>query len=222
MKVTTDSCLFGSWVVGEVKNPKIKNVLDIGTGTGLLSLMLAQRTNFAIDAIELDKIAYEQAKENVAASPWGDRIHVIHADARSYRYSKKYDVIISNPPFYENEIKSNDKKKNISHHSEQLVLKGLLDIIKSNLNVNGSFFLLLPYKRHREIKTIFREQELHIDKIIFVKQSQTHDFFRIMIKGSSPHTNLLETQIDELPIWNEKKEYTTEFTGLLKDYYLNL
>ena len=109
MKVTTDACLFGAWVAEEDKSEKIitKNVLDIGTGTGLLSLMYAQKNSLAnIDAIEIDEDAYIQAKENVAASPFAERINIIHDDIKRFTFSKKYDCIISNPPFYEKEIRS--------------------------------------------------------------------------------------------------------------------
>jgi tRNA1Val (adenine37-N6)-methyltransferase len=224
MKVTTDACLFGSWVAAEIKNlkPRIKNILDIGSGTGLLSLMLAQKIPAAIDAIELDKNTYEQAKENIAISPWASRINIIHADARSYHYVKTYDLIISNPPFYEKEIKASDEKKNLAHHSEELTLKDLLSIIKTNLSSNGKFFLLLPYKRNREVSNLFKQHDIHLDKVIFVRQSHTHDFFRIIIEGKMNREEMTETAIDEISIWDEEKEYTAEFTELLKEYYLNL
>ena len=107
MKVTTDACLFGAWVSKEMQNEKwkIENVLDIGTGTGLLSFMYAQKHHSSIiDSIEIDKEAFEQAKENAAASPFSVQINVIHGDAKAFSFSKKYDLIISNPPFYEKEI----------------------------------------------------------------------------------------------------------------------
>src|SRR6185369_1848613 len=102
MKVTTDACLFGAWVAEKVKSQKskIKNLLDIGTGTGLLSLMYSQKnSNCTIDAIEINEEAYEQAKENVAASPFAEQVHVMKGDVRTFLLDKKYDLIISNPPF---------------------------------------------------------------------------------------------------------------------------
>src|SRR5438874_7177882 len=104
MKVTTDACLFGAWVAGKMKNDKlkIKNVLDVGAGTGLLSLMLAQKdTLLKIDTIEIDQESYEQAKENASSSPFADRVNVIHADVKIFPFIRKYDVVMSNPPFYE-------------------------------------------------------------------------------------------------------------------------
>ena len=133
MKVTTDGCLFGAWVANAINNSEliINNCLDIGTGTGLLSLMLAQKNpQIKIDAVEVDKDAFEQAKKNIAESPWANRIKVYHADIKVFGSAKKYDVIISNPPFYENELKGNDEKKNIAHHNDGLLLPELLKIIK--------------------------------------------------------------------------------------------
>lgn len=229
MKVTTDGCLFGAWAVEEVKSQipmaigtKVKNILDIGTGTGLLSLMIAQKNPEAdVLAIEIDEDAKEQARENVDASPWKDRIDTVEGDVKDYSFPEKFDIIISNPPFYEKEIKSETGNKNVAHHSESLTLKELLSVIKNNLNSDGSFFLLLPYKRNQEIKNLFKEHELSISKILFIRQSVSHDYFRIFIKGDF-RIREKETEFDEMSIWDEEEEYTEEFVRLLKDYYLRL
>ena len=224
MKVTTDACLFGAWVVNEVKSEKskVKNVLDIGTGTGLLSLMLAQKNSeIKIDAIEIDKEAAEQAKINIESSPWKEQINILQGDAKVFSFEKEFDLIISNPPFYENEIRSATDSKNIAHHSENLTLKELLAVIKDNLGKTGSFFLLLPYKRNEEIKKLLKDHQLNISKILFVRQSVNHDYFRIFIKGSLS-TWEKETEFDELSICDDKQQYTNDFVSLLKDYYLHL
>jgi tRNA1Val (adenine37-N6)-methyltransferase len=163
MKVTTDSCLFGGWVAEELSAEKDegKNILDIGTGTGLLSLMLAQKTSGDIDALEIDKEAYEQAIANVSSSPWKERIRVMLQDASSFLSKKKYNTIISNPPFYENELKSPDSKRNIAHHSG-LSLNHLLSVVKENLEERGTFYLLLPYKRIEEFEGQVKEYYLHL------------------------------------------------------------
>ena len=108
MKVTTDSCFFGAWVARELQKTKskIQTVLDIGTGTGLLSLLIAQKNEVEVDALEIDKDAFEQGRENINSSPWKNRVHVFNEDVRCFNPSKKYDCIISNPPFYEKEIES--------------------------------------------------------------------------------------------------------------------
>ncbi|HEY5774167.1 MAG TPA: methyltransferase [Chitinophagaceae bacterium] len=224
MKVTTDACLFGAWIAEKVKSQKlkVKTGLDIGTGTGLLTLMVIQKNpEMKIDAIEIDKDAAEQAKINVGSSPWKEQINIVQDDVKEFSFKKEFDLIISNPPFYENEIRSATDSKNVAHHSQSLTVKELLAIIKENLSLTGSFFLLLPYKRNDEIKKLFKDQQLHVAKIVLVRQSVKHDYFRIFIKGSL-NTEEKETEFDELSIWDEKQQYTNEFTGLLKDYYLYL
>ncbi len=224
MKVTTDSCLFGAWAANRARSleSETNNCLDIGTGTGLLSLMLAQQTNFTIDALEIDANAAEQATENVATSPWRNRIKIHHIDATEFLNKNQYQLIISNPPFYENELKGTDITKNIAHHDSGLSLPQLLRIIKNNLTADGVFFLLLPYKRDEEMRKLFTEHELHIQQITFVKQSVDHGYFRMMLTGRLQATSLSETLIDEIAIKDEDGNYTQAFTELLKDYYLHL
>jgi len=225
MKVTTDACLFGAWVAEEDKSEKIitKNVLDIGTGTGLLSLIYAQKNSLAeIDAMEIDQDAYAQAKENAAASSFAERINIIHDDVKRFTFSEKYDCIISNPPFYEKEISSDNEKKNIAHHHLGLLFEELLGIIKGNLSSSGTFYLLLPFKRSEEIKKIILKEDLYVSKIVFVKQSTKHNYFRIMIAGKLSQEDHPETLIEEISIWDDQQQYKKEFKELLKDYYLYL
>ena len=226
MKVTTDACLFGAWVAGAVDRQQsaVASVLDIGTGSGLLALMLAQKTSGEIDCVEIDENAAKQARENANASPWKGRIFVLPGDAKTMveTFSKDFNVIISNPPFYEKELRSSSTTKNIAHHSESLTLDELLNIIKNYLTQDGSFFLLLPYKRNEEIKKLFRDHQLHIADMIFVRQSVKHDYFRIMIKGKLHQREGEETIFDEMSIWDDQQQYTPAFKGLLQDYYLHL
>lgn len=224
MKVTTDACLFGAWVAERVRSSEsgVRNILDIGTGTALLSLMLAQQCNAAMDAIEIDKDAFEQAGENIAASLWTDRIKNFQGDAREFNFPIQYDIIISNPPFYEKELMSDDAKKNLALHNEGLLLDELLLIIKKNLKPDGLFCLLLPYKRNAEIKKLVLKHEFDILQMAFVRQSVNHDYFRIMLTGKLKTGEPAETMIDEISIWDDKQQYTKEFIDLLKDYYLHL
>ena len=223
MKVTTDSCLFGSWCADEIKNDnnkdETKKILDIGAGSGLLSLMIAQKSDCFIDAIEIDEAAAQQAKENVAASAWKAEIKVHQINALDHSYQQLYDVIISNPPFYENELESPDTKKNIAHHGEGLKLSELLALIKKQLKKNGSFYLLLPYRRKTEIEKIMATESLFIETRITVSQSTAQQPFRLMIKGTAAPSVLKEKQIF---ITDTQNQYSQEFIGYLKDYYLHL
>ncbi len=223
MKVTTDTCLFGSLAPALPRREEGLHVLDIGTGTGLLALMYAQKVPFAtIDAIEIDEEAATQAIENVETSPWKDRITVINADARTFIFSKKYDLIISNPPFYENELKGDNKKKNIAQHNEGLLLPELLALIQKNLATNGCFYLLLPYKRNREIRDLLLKHEFDILKMIFIRPSVKHDYSRIITEGRLKKEELVETKIDEISIIGPDQKYTAVFKKLLTGYYLHL
>jgi tRNA1Val (adenine37-N6)-methyltransferase len=223
MKVTTDACLFGSLSPTLSVREGVISVLDIGTGTGLLALMFAQaKQNALIDSIEIDKETFEQASENIAASPWAARVSIFHADATTFDFPNRYDIIISNPPFYENELKSGNSKRNLAHHNEGLLLPELLTIIKKNLKPDGSFFLLLPFKRNDEIRKLFIENDLAIRQLIFVRQSTKHDFFRMIISGKVKTDEVAETRIDEISIKDENDQYSSDFILLLKDYYLHL
>jgi tRNA1Val (adenine37-N6)-methyltransferase len=222
MKVTTDACLFGAWCAYEIQNVKFKkgNFLDIGTGTGLLSLMVAQKSNAIIDAVEIDTDAAEQAAENIGSSPWKENINVIKQDIVSFNPQKKYDCIISNPPFYENELASQKQEKNLAHHSSHLSLSQLLNTIKNLLNDDGAFFLLLPYKRIIEIEKLLNQHKLFIRKKLIVQQSTLHQPFRVMLMGIKE--DLGQASVSTISIWNENRQYTQQFISLLKDYYLFL
>jgi tRNA1Val (adenine37-N6)-methyltransferase len=231
MKVTTDGCLFGAWVSEEVRlkdeanetsDRRILRALDIGGGTGLLSLMLAQKNdNVIIDMIEVDKDAASQASENINATLWEKRINVINADARDFTSTHKYDIIICNPPFYENELKAADQQKNIAHHGDMLSYKDILLIVERNLTAGGMFYFLFPYKRHVEIRKIFKEEFL-ISDLVFVRQTSHHEYFRLMLSGQYSQSQISKTTIDELAIKDEDGHYTALFKALLEAYYLQV
>lgn len=220
MKVCTDACLFGAWIGDKVRSTKyeVRNVLDIGTGTGLLSLMLVQQSSAQIDAIEMDEAAAEQAGDNFEASPWKERLQVIKGDARMVHLGKKYELIISNPPFFENDLKSEDAKRNLALHSEQLSLQELLFIIKSHLAVHGKFAMLLPYHRKNVFIQLAKNEGFFLEESISVKQTPKHTYFRTMLLFSAVEVALVEKEI----IIREGDSYTNEFIDLLKDYYLKL
>lgn len=221
MKVTTDSCLFGAWAAREVQSLQLQNLqlLDVGAGSGLLSLMMAQKNVVIIDAIEIDKEAAHQAEENVGASPWKEHITIITEDVLRWRPTKKYDVIISNPPFYEADLKSDRFTKNVAHHNAGLLLNELLQFIKKHLTTDGVFFLLLPFKRGKDVEELLAVYELHLHKKVTVKQTTEHAPFRLMLQGSNTKA---ETVVVELSIKDNHQQYTQEFTSILKDYYLHL
>lgn len=221
MKVCTDSCLFGAWIAAEIEQKKInaETILDIGTGTGLLSLMLAQKTNASIDAVEIDTNAFEQATGNIKASPWHERIKLFHSNIKNFNPGFKYDLIISNPPFYENDLLPADEGKNISKHSAALSLEELIIITKNILNKDGIFTVLLPWHRTKSFENIASKYSLFIKEKMRVKQTTSHNYFRTLLILQKAKAATKETELTIKDIGNR---YSNEFKSLLKDYYLYL
>ncbi len=218
MKVTTDACLFGA-LVAESKL-KISNCLDIGTGTGLLSLMLAQKNEMAkFDALEIDTAAATQAGENFSASSWVERITIFNEDILTFKPVKKYDCIISNPPFFEDDLKSKDDAKNKAKHSNSLSLIQLLHVAETHLTADGFFAVLLPFHRVSYFIEEAAKISLHLSRQVLVKQTLKHKFFRgiLYFKKKEKKLNSRELIIKELD-----DNYTPGFVEALKDYYLFL
>ena len=220
MKVCTDSCLFGAWVAVKAEQKIIspKTILDIGTGTGLLSLMLAQKSGAQIHAVDIDKNSFVQASGNFNASPWNERLQVFHSDIKEWKAPCKYDLIIANPPFYENDLMPEDNGS-ISKHNSTLRLEDLLLKAKNLLNENGNFALLLPWARTKWFENAASEYSLFVKEKLEVKQTPLHQYFRTMLLLQNQKTGTLK---NELTIKNNNNEYTYEFIELLKDYYLYL
>lgn len=221
MKVCTDACIFGAFVARQIISRQLKsaNILDIGSGTGLLSLMTAQKVQGKIDAIEIDKSAFQQAIYNFEQSPWKDRLTIINTDALLFNSEKKYDCIISNPPFFEGDLKSGNTKKNAAKHDTTLTLEQLLNIADRHLSPQGVFALLLPYHRISFFIEIAKNAHYFLNEQLFVQHTNTHPFFRGILFFSQKKTTVTT---HELVIKNEKGNYSPEFIELLKDYYLHL
>ncbi|MCY7422149.1 MAG: methyltransferase [Chitinophagaceae bacterium] len=218
MKVCTDACLFGAWVAQEIIKLKVEKILDIGTGTGLLSLMLAQQNNLTIDAVEIDDATAKQANENVITSPWANKIKVIKADIRKLEKEEKYDFIISNTPFFDNDLKSENEQRNRALHSSDLSANELILSIKRLLKTDGYFALLLPPHRANQQEQIANDAGFFISQQVTVRQTEQHGAFRVMLLFSN---NKTEPEFSEMVI-KKQGQYSKEFTALLKDYYLYL
>lgn len=221
MKVCTEVCLFGSFIPTSNVGEEIQ-VLDIGTGTGLLSLMYAQKSsNAIIDAIEIDIAAANQARENFDNSSWKERLNVYKDSIQNFASStnKKYDVIICNPPFYENDLKSENAQRNIALHSDALTLKELVSTGKLLLSDDGSFFVLLPYRRTKYFEELLVQHELCVREKVYIKQTPKHNYFRTMFWVDK---NATACNQSEIIIMNDENRYSNQFIELLKDYYLHL
>jgi len=220
LKVCTEACLFGAWVASLLPEMgATKNMLDIGAGTGLLSLLLAQKSEAHMDAIEIDEDAAAQAADNFGHSPWGERLTLLPGDARQFDAEKKYGLIISNPPFFENNLKGPDEKRNLALHNDALTLEDLATVVQRCLAPNGYFAVLLPPERTAQLESLTEEYGWQLMYKTAVRQTPAHPVFRYMLIFSGA-PKIVET--NEIIIREENGNYTETFIALLKDYYLHL
>lgn len=221
MKVCTDACLFGAWVAAKLHScNRDRYMLDIGTGTGLLSLMLAQQVPGTIRAIDIDKDAVEQANDNFNKGPWRSRMYAEHISLRGFRPAEKFDLIISNPPFYANNLLSPDENRNAAMHDATLTLPVLFDSINELITDDGHVAILLPYHRFEEARHLATLTGFHLLDAVMIRQTQSHTFFRvIMFMGRKSGGAVMEHDVS---IHQQDRAYTNEFVQLLRPYYLKL
>ncbi len=222
MKVCTDSCVLGAFAGSEINRQHLipRNILDIGGGTGLLSLMVAQRSNALLDSVEIQEKCFIQMKENFSNSPWSERLNAIHSDILHWNSGKKYDLILSNPPFFENDLKGEDTGKSIAMHDSGLLLNELLLCIRQLISDGGSFIVMIPASRQEYFEKEISKNEATITSLLALKHREGKPAFRIIYSGNfiMKATKIIRV---ELTIEN-KNGYTDDFKNLLKDYYLNL
>ncbi len=217
MKVSTDACILGAWTP---TNRAVQRALDIGAGTGLLSLMLAQRMPAAyFDAVELDAEAALQAMENVAASPFGSRIRVSHADAADWEAPEGYDLIVSNPPFFSRALLGPDAARNAARHAGSLDADALIRIVYRLLSPEGYASFLWPLQEHHEFLSKAAER-LFLMKSLFIRHREGGKVTRVVsIWGKLPVAGPTE---ETLTIKDATDHYTPQFAALLSPFYLNL
>ncbi|WP_428223549.1 tRNA1(Val) (adenine(37)-N6)-methyltransferase [Flavobacterium sp.] len=219
MKVGTDGVLLGAWTP-IINNPF--NILDIGAGTGLIALMLAQRTQAEqIDAIEIDENAYEECVDNFENSPWNDRLYCYHAGLDEFvdEVEELYDLIVSNPPFYTAEYKSNNESRDLARFEDALPFEELVEAADFFLSDHGIFSIIIPFSEEEKILSLCLERELFPIKITRVKGTPASEIKRSLMAF---------TRIQQEPIINEliieiaRHDYTDEYKELTKDFYLKM
>lgn len=213
MKVGTDGVLLGAW-------PHVdgaQRILDIGTGTGLVALMLAQRSKAFIVALEIDCSAVRQAIENVSHSPWQDRIEVVEADFKHYTSTAQFDVIVSNPPYFTDSLKCPNQQRNTARHDNELTYKELLEGVSRLLSADGAFTVIVPADVSDKVKEIALNYSLYPYKQLNI----------ITKPGLSPKRSLItfkfqdqKCQIENMIIELARHEYSREYIDLTKEYYL--
>lgn len=219
MKVCTDACLFGAWVAKKVRENKFQgtSVLDIGTGTGLLALMLAQQFPGSIDAIDVDACAVEQARKNVALSHWSKKISVYHSAVNDWE-NTPYDLIISNPPFYEQDLRSPDQQRNLALHDTGLTLEQLWKNVVRCAKPDSFFAVLLPYHRLDDCLQYGINNGFFLHEKVLVHQTEKHGPFRVMFLFGRKKMEPVSHSI----LIKKEGTYSAGFVDLLKDYYLYL
>lgn len=229
MKVGTDGVLLGAWTP-LINNPY--NILDIGAGTGLIALMLAQRCNTIninqntemvtqIDAIEIDDHAYEQCVDNFENSPWKDQLYCYHAGLDEYvdEVEELYDIIVSNPPFYTDEYKSENQQRDLARFEDALPFEELVEATDFFLSDHGIFAVIIPYKEEERFIQLCLERELFPLKITRVKGTPTTEIKRSLLAFTRIEQNPL---VDELIIETARHQYTPEYIELTKEFYLKM
>lgn len=219
MKVGTDGVLLGAWAKID---SGIFSILDIGAGTGLIALMMAQRSNAElIDAIELNDEAYEQTVDNFENSDWGDRLFCYHASLQEFtnEIDDKYDLIIANPPFYTSTYKEMPKERAMARHSESLPYNELLHSVAQLLAEQGSCAFIIPFKEEASFIAEAKENNLFPYRITNVKGNENSPFKRSLIQFSFFEKPIEKT---ELIIEIERHKYTSEYIEFVKDFYLNI
>lgn len=220
MKVTMDACVFGAWVPLPLGTSR---VLDIGIGTGLLSLMLAQRfPTIEIDAVEIDEEAAAQASENIAASPFADRIRVIHMDARTMSFPRKYDAVVSNPPFFNGSFQGVNSRRMNARHTNTLDMDDLMRICANSLQDDGHIAVLWPaiehatWRKRAEAKGYYLRREVCILPTENAPHTRTASMYTRGIRAAG-------TADDEaLVMVKNDGTYTSQFADLLRPFYLKL
>ena len=219
MKIGTDGVLLGAWV--SIENSP-QSILDIGAGTGVISLQLAQRSLAeTIDAIEIDNDAYEQCTENFENSPWADRLFCYHASIQEFvsEIEETYDLIISNPPFYSENFKSENSARDIARFTDALPFDHLAISAAHLLSENGTFAVILPKKEETHFIEIAAKSKLFPKRICTVKGTPTSEEKRSLLEFTFQKNN---PSLETLVLETKRHLYTKEYRDLVKDFYLKM
>ena len=220
MKIGTDGVLLGAWAPIDTRP---NSILDIGTGTGIIALMLAQRCDAQqIDALEIDENAYEQAVDNFESSPWSDRLFCFHAGLDEFveEPEDEYDLIVSNPPFYVEDYRSDNAQRDLARFQEAMPFEDLVEAAALLLSENGVFAVIIPFKEEENFLALAKEYELFPIKITRVKGTHETQIVRSLLAFRRYELAVLTA--DKLVIEINRHEYTDDYIALTKDFYLKM
>jgi tRNA1Val (adenine37-N6)-methyltransferase len=219
MKVGTDAVLLGAWA----KTYNVRRILDIGTGTGVIALMLAQRSGAQIDAIDIDEAAFQESKMNAAASPWSDRLHMHHISLQDFArmQEEKYDLIVSNPPYFIDSVPPTEESRTKARHTVLLPFTDLVDSAVRLLSKEGKLCVILPPREGEKFREQASAKGLHLTRITHVKTTPEKVEKRWLMQFAfTPKAQISDSSLviekDNLNAQN----YTEEYRELTKEYYL--
>lgn len=215
MKVGTDSILLGSWLT---INKACQSVLDIGTGTGLLALMVAQKSHLVkVTGLEVDEDSYHQAKHNIKHSKWFDRINLCLINANHWESKNKFDLIISNPPYFTPSSNSKNDARNKARHQGTLSLNNLINLwLKFGSNI-AEYACVLPTDQANVLIDLCKKSSLYLKKQTFIRSSKQDKIIRKLMLFSK---QIVPTEETEICIYNSKRDYTKAYKELTQDFYL--
>jgi tRNA1Val (adenine37-N6)-methyltransferase len=217
MKVGTDGVLLGAWAA---QNDSPTSILDVGTGSGLIALMMAQRfPNTFIKGIDIHADSIEDAKYNVQNFPFNHQVEMDIADFVNFKSDREFDFIVSNPPYFFMALLSKKEDKNRVRHQGHLNMKNFIQNAVYILSSKGKVALILPTKEILETIEIAQENELFISRICDIKSSENQEVIRKMVEFSKEQP--LEVIQENLVIYQSERVYTDEYKELTKDFYLN-
>ena len=220
MKVGTDGVLLGAWCSLESLP---KTILDIGTGTGIISLMLAQRSSaITIDGVEVDPSAYMQTVDNFENSDWSDRLYCYNTSFQKFvddTNKETYDLIVSNPPFYTEDYITKSSSRNKARFTSSLTFKELIGGISKILSKSGFFSTIIPFKEESTFICLAEQHSLHLNKICRVQGNNNSDIKRSLMTFSFNKVKISETN---LIIENSRHKYTKEYEELTNNFYLKM
>ncbi len=216
MKVGTDGVLLGSWV----SMPESGCILDIGTGTGLIALMAAQRTNASvyIKGVELDKMAAQQAKENVKLSPWSERIQIMESDILDFETELKFDCIVSNPPYFQHTKPQRSSSHVLARHTDSLSFELLIEVVNKLLKNEGVFALVIPAEAVAKVIALAGKKGLHVIRYCRILGKEGGGEVRRLMEFSRIKTNCL---VEELAVRATNGAHAAEYKKLTRAFYLN-
>lgn len=225
MKVTTDACIFGALIAKSLKSRDSQSTLDIGAGTGLLSLMAAQNSHAKITAVELDKAASQQAASNFVASPWGDQLQLINSSIQTFSTTikQRFDCIISNPPFFQQSFKGDDQRRNMARHTDSLSFSELATAISKHLTNSGEAWILMPVEPTQRFLEAVALTGIVLTKQIGLRSSNRHPNHRyILVLQHLSHNKPQEIREETVTIYDQVPHYTDDIRQLMSPYYLTL